>query len=149
MTHPLFLTFAGISVLFLMILVIKSFSKYKLCVLCVAVATTWISLLILYWKGIFVDNILLSILIGNSVVGFYYLIEKKISEKFYIFRLPFFLTLLLIGYELISFAALIQIASAMILVGILWLLTAILFIYRNNPSFKKTVSALIECCKNW
>ncbi|MEK7524274.1 MAG: hypothetical protein AAB588_04575 [Patescibacteria group bacterium] len=149
MNDPLFFIFLAIIGLFIFLLSIKSQRRWKFCVLCASVGITWMTLLVLYWTGIFNNAVLLSLLIGNSIVGGYYAVEKKVPEKFHIFRLPFFLTLLFIGYELVTAAALSQTLLVILLLAASWLTVGILAVYRHNPSFKKTLSALIECCKDW
>ncbi len=149
MNNSLFLTFAAITGLFILLLIVKSVGKWNFCVLCAGVSLTWLTLLGLYWGNVLHDTVTLILLIGNSIVGIYYLVEKKVEEKFYIFRLPFFLTLLLFGYELITFTALLQILYSLLLLASLWLLSGIIFAYRNSPSFRKMASALLACCRNW
>jgi len=77
------------------------------------------------------------------------LVEKKISEKFHVFRLPFFLTLLLVGYSLIGIFDFAEIASSIVLVLGLWGVFGLMYFYRNNSRFKSSVSHIIDCCKNW
>ncbi len=149
MKDPLFLIFAGITFLFLIFLFFKAIGKYKFCVLCSSVALTWITLLILLWLKQFDNPTLVALLIGNSVVGIYYLTEKKISEKFYIFRLPFFLTLLFIGYLLIFPVAVKSLFLTMAFLIFLWSVFAFLYFYSHNPKLKSIISNIINCCKNW
>lgn len=149
MDNFLFMIFAAIAALFILLLIFKSVSKWKFCVLCASAGITWLALLILYWNGAFNNPVILALLIGNSVVGIYYLVEKKTAEKLHIFRLPFFLTLLLAGYELVAGAAFSQLLAPLLLLAFLWFISGILFIYRDRPSLKKAVASLLECCKNW
>ncbi|MBI5413731.1 hypothetical protein HZA42_05280 [Candidatus Peregrinibacteria bacterium] len=149
MDNFLFIIFAAITALFVLLLIVKSVGKWKFCVLCVSVGITWLTLLVLYWSGIFNNSAIMTLLIGNSVVGIYYLAEKKTAERLHIFRLPFFLTLLLAGYELVTATAMSKLIPSLLLLAFLWLLSGILFTYRDNPSFKKAVTSILECCKNW
>lgn len=149
MDNSLFIILAAITALFVLLLIVKSISKWKFCVLCTSVGITWLALLILYWNGRFNNAAIMALLIGNSVVGIYYLAEKKLPEKLHIFRLPFFMTLLLAGYELVTGTAISRLLPSLLLLAFLWLITGILFVYRDSPSFKKAVTSLIECCKNW
>lgn len=149
MKYPISLIFLSITSLFLIFLLIKAISKYKFCTLCASVALTWISLLILFWLNKFSNPVLVALLIGNSVVGIYYLAEKKISEKFHIFRLPFFLTLLLIGYSLVFKANTKDLFLTLILIASLWIIFGFIYFNRNNPKLKSIIESIINCCKNW
>jgi len=59
---------------------IKKKFKLKICAICSAVSFTWITLLSLKFAGVLVDDLLMGILMGGSVVGVMYLFEKKIKE---------------------------------------------------------------------
>jgi len=54
--------------------------KIKICAVCTAVSLTWMTLLILKFANIIIDNLLMGILMGGSVVGIIYTFEKKIKE---------------------------------------------------------------------
>jgi hypothetical protein len=77
-------TTLGILVLFLVFVflrkIIQKKLKLKICAICAAVGLTWITLLILKWSGFLIDNLLIGILMGESIVGIMYLFEKKIKE---------------------------------------------------------------------
>ena len=149
MKDSLLLIWASITTLFFIMLIIKAITKWQFCALCASISLTWLTLLGLYWAKTFNDPILIALLIGNSVVGVYYLVEKKIAVKYHVFRLPFFLTLLLIGYALITQIQLERLLPSALLTAFLWAPFAFLYTYRNNSKFKTTISAIINCCKNW
>lgn len=151
MKDTLFLIFSSVIVLFILLLIIKAFLKTKFCVLCLSVGLTWLASLILYKFDLFDNPILTAMLIGNSIVGVYYLVEKGIGERFYVFRLPFFLTLLFAGYFLMTafdFVGAQFFVTTMLLI-FLWLLCGFLYFYRRNAKLKSVVSYIINCCKNW
>jgi len=132
--------------LFIILLIIKKMFKLNICVLCASISITWILLLILYWLGYFIDIILLALLMGQSIIGIYYLLEKRLAEKFYIFRLPFILTLTFFFYYLMS-----PFKNILLLIGILiiWSIGYIIYSKKNLSKFKSLAKQLIECCKNW
>jgi len=149
MKDQLLIIWISITALFFIMLIIKTITKWRFCALCASISVTWLTLLGLYWAKAFNDPLLIALLIGNSVVGIYYLVEKKITEKYHVFRLPFFLTLLLIGYALITQIQLARLLPSALLTAFLWAFFILLYIYRNNSKFKTTISAIINCCKNW
>ena len=73
----LFFVIAAISALFVILLVIKSLAKLKLCVICLSVSVTWLAMLVMYKLGYFENPALLALLMGQSITGIYYLFEKK------------------------------------------------------------------------
>ena len=91
----------GISVLFFVLLGIKSIFKkklQKLCTICASISLTWILLLVLYLFGKFQDLTIIALLLGGSVVGIFYLWERKTKKTKLIFRLPVMITLIYIAY---------------------------------------------------
>ncbi len=148
--EALFNVLLGIIAVFFVFLIIKQLlpkkSREKMCVICLSVSLTWIFLLILYFFNVFNNIILIALLMGQSVVGFFYFIESKASQKFKIFRLPFLLTLTAIAYFLITKEINLK---SLLLIIILWILFVFVYLYRNNPHIKGFVKKLIECCKRW
>lgn len=152
MKDPLFLIFGAISLIFIFLLMVKALGKWKFCVLCGSIGLSWLALLIVYWLNIFHNPLIIALLVGNSVVGIYYLVERKIAEKFHLFRLPFFLTLLFVGYWLISWPSIFavdQLLPTGALLLVLWLIFCWVFLSRHNAKLKSFVSQIINCCKNW
>jgi len=149
--EPLFWIFVGIAALFFVILGIREFlnkrNKERVCSICAAVSLTWIFLLVLYWLGNFNDKVILSLLIGMSILGVFYLWERKVKERIKVFRLPFLLTLVLIVYTLIeSFS---YGYSIFILIGVLWILFFIIYLYGSEGNSGGLLRKIVECCKNW
>lgn len=136
----------GISLLFFLLLIIKSiFNIKKICAICLSVSLTWISLLALYYLGIFNDKIIIAILMGHTSLGIFYLWEKKVKKRFLLFRLPYLLTsLILIYYVLNGFSL-----NSLIFMVALWVLFFIVYLFRTKNSVNKFVNKLIECCKKW
>jgi hypothetical protein len=138
--EPLFLSLAGITILFFLFLILRNFSK-KICAICLSVSLTWIVLLSLYFLGIFTDKIIIAILMGMSALGLFYMFYEKLS----VFKLPFILTLIFVIYSILeSFKV-----DSLYLLIILWIFFFIVYIFRKNPSLKYGINKLIECCKKW
>jgi len=135
--------------LFLVLLGVKALLPKRLqsgfCVLCSAVSLSWITLLLLLWLGRFENRVLLALLMGTSVTGIFYLADAKL-ERLRFFRLPFFLTLLLLAYALVS--EIVDGKVVMLIAG-LWVLFLTIFAYRNNKSIKNVVDRIVACCKRW
>jgi len=144
----IFNVFLLITVLFFVFLLIKSIFKMKsFCVICSSVFISWIVLLILYLRGIFLDKIIIAILIGETTLGIFYLAEAKTREELKIFTLPFILTLILIGYTLIEgFNYTLDILY--LLMGI-WSLFFIIYSFKDKGKLGEFSRKLIECCKKW
>lgn len=150
----IFFVLIGIILLFFILLAIKTLFKNPedFCVLCLSVSLTWLILLTLLYLDILQDAILISLLIGGSIVGFlYYLDSKLLSQNLRevrIFKLPFFLTLIIIAYFLITFNISV---STIILLILLWIVFFIFFALNEgrDTSLGKFINKIIECCKNW
>src|SRR3989304_9072472 len=95
--EPLFLTLAGITILFFLFLIMRNLSK-KICAICLAVSLSWIILLTFYFWGYFLDKTIIAILMGMSVLGLFYMFYEELS----VFKLPFILTLVFIVYSILE-----------------------------------------------
>ena len=141
---------ASISVLFFAILIIKQFLgkkiKDKICAICLAVSITWISLLTFRYFYNSGNLILISLLVGMTILGIYYLIEKTVGKELTLFRLPFLLSLLSAGYFAITLENIFK--ELYFLTGI-WLLFGLIYSYRNNLHLKNFINKIVECCKKW
>ena len=137
----------GITVLFFLLLLAKRFSSKIFCVICSAVTLTWLTLLILYWKGIFTDVIIISLLMGETSLAIYYLFDAKAPEEWKFFRLPLLLSLLTIFYFLVTFSNLLQ--SLFFLIG-LWVVFTVIYTLRyRSVAVESFMSSVMECCKRW
>src|SRR3989344_8339597 len=137
-----------ITILFFILLLIKSvFKKNKICVICASVFISWVFFLILYWKGKFLDKTIIAILIGESTLGVFYLIESKTKEEFKVFLLPALLTLILIGYGLIE--GFNYSSRDLYLLVIIWILFFIIYSFKYKGKLGKLARKIIECCKKW
>jgi len=131
-----------ISALFIIFVILRSYTPIKVCALCTAVFSTWILLLTLFYAGLSIDPLLIGILMGGSIVGSMYLLERKLPEKYTVFKLPFFLSLISIVYFLLNKEV---ILGSVIIVGGIWIIFVIF--YLNNE--KRFIQKIIKCCRNW
>ncbi len=145
--NSLLIALGSITMLFILFLIGKTIFKKEFCALCAAVSVTWVVLLVLYFTGQFFDRILIAILLGQTILGIFYLAEKKVPSTMTVFRLPFLITLTTLGYFLLSTSTEYWITLLFIL--FLWIIFFFLYFYKNNPSLHKTVKKIIDCCKRW
>jgi len=144
----IFLPLVSITVLFIVLLGVKELLSGKLkeefCVMCFAAFLTWATLLGLYWKGIFQNQLILALLIGESTLGIFYLIDRKLP-KMRLFRLPILLTLIVAGYSLLSIPD--DLTKVLALLGTLWVLFIVISIF--GAQLGPLIKRLVECCRNW
>ncbi len=145
-----FYIFSGIIALFFVLLAAKELffaKKIRLCLICASVSLTWLTLLVLYRRGVFGDAVLLGMLMGQSVVGIFYLLEKKVREDLHLFKVPFLLTLTFAAYSVIVFPE--DFMKAAILLGALWAAMLLLFFGRKHKGVSSLARKILECCKRW
>ena len=145
--NSLLLALGSITALFVLFLVGKTMVKKEFCAVCAAVSVTWIGLLILYYIGSFSDTTLIAILLGQTVVGIFYVVEKKVPSSLTVFRLPFLLTLTVLGYFLLSVPE--GYWKVMVFLLFLWIFFIGLYVYNRNKVVNKLVRKIIDCCKKW
>ena len=135
----------AIATLFVIYLLVKAGLGWKFCVLCAAVSSTWLVLLVLYKTGRFGDPVLLALLLGLSVTGIFYFVQRRVPATLRVFTLPFFLSLTAIAYFAVQGVS--GVLPVMGLLLALWLAAYLVFAYRNDPGKKPVVNAVIDCCK--
>lgn len=140
------LVLIGITVLFAILVALRSVFSLKICALCGAVSIIWLTLLLLFYVGYVINPILIALLVGGSVVGGMYLLEQKIPEKYQIFKLPYFLTLILVAYFVLTQGVDVYV---LIVPGVVWLIVLLIHTGRRVEKFKVVGRKIIECCKNW
>ncbi|PIR97474.1 MAG: hypothetical protein COT91_01120 [Candidatus Doudnabacteria bacterium CG10_big_fil_rev_8_21_14_0_10_41_10] len=145
--NSLLTVFTTIIALFFLLLAVKSLFKGKFCVICSSISFTWATYLVLNKLGYFQDTVLLGILMGQTVVGIYYLIDRKIKEDLRIFRLPFILSLTLAAYFTLNPVK--EGLPVFLLLVILWVVFILTYTFRRQSGFGGFVKKIIECCKNW
>lgn len=136
----------GIIILFSVFVALRSIPFFKVCALCGAVSVSWIVLLFLFYLGYEIDPVLIGILMGGSIVGFMYLLEQKLPERYQIFKLPFLLSLISVAYFLLVKNV---VLSTVVICVAVWILSATLYIGIETKSLRSLGKKIIECCKNW
>jgi hypothetical protein len=136
-----------IAVLFVVLLIVKSITGWKFCVICTSVSVTWIALLVLYWLGLFDQPVIVAVLMGQSVMGLYYLLEKRSNEQLHVFRLPLLLTLTLAAFVVLGAST--DLVYSLSLLAVLWAVLSLLYSYRENPKTRIVVDRIIACCRDW
>ena len=134
--------------LFFILLIIKHLTKsQKICAICSATALTWISLLILNFLGYFQNKMIITLLMGMTLLGIYYIVEKSVRKELLFFRLPFLLTLISVFYSLISEIS--NLIAGLKILAPLWLIFALIYLYRTNEKINIFTSDVIKCCRDW
>ncbi len=146
MSDPV-LVLSVIAALFVVLLITKSITQWKFCVICVSVSVTWIALLVLYWLGMFNQPVIIAVLMGQTIVGLYYFLEKNTAEGLHIFRLPLLLTLTLAAFMALGVTT--DLVYGVSLLAVLWVVLSLLYFYRQNPKTKIVVDRIIACCRDW
>ena len=139
----------GVIGLFVLILIVKAFLGKigeKVCAICLSFSLTWIFLLVMYYLDRFENLLLIGLMMGLTIFGLFYAWERNVKKQATIFRLPLLLTLVLIGYYLLTFENLIKEA---VLLAVLWVLLGVFYFYRNNRNLKGFIDKIVECCKKW
>lgn len=136
----------AITFIFMLTLCMKKILSIKTCALCSGIVLTWAGLFFLYKTGIFHDVVLLSLLMGQSVTGIYYAVDKRVMPALRIFTLPFFLTLTVVFY--VSLAGVKSILPTLLVLLSLWVAALIIFTYRNDPGKKTITDAVMNCCED-
>ncbi len=145
--NSLLIALMSITGLFILLLLIKSIVKKEFCVICGAVTLTWIGLLTAKYLELFTDTIVIALLLGHTSLGVFYLLEKRVSKQWLIFRLPLLLTLLSLTYLLLTETK--DILTILAFLFLLWLALGLLLMIQTNQSLQKIVNKIIACCRSW
>lgn len=147
MTTPVFLSFVSIVSLFAVGLLIKKYVKLSFCTMCVSVSLTWIGLLVLNMVGIDIPDVLIALLMGQSVVGLLYLLEKKVPDEYHVFRIPFLLSMTYVAYIIVE--GKIDNWISIIFLLVLWIICILLYVVQKKGKLKDMVEHIIACCRDW
>lgn len=132
---------------FLLLLLFKSASGWKFCVACVATGSTWMALLIIRAAGVSFDPLFIGILMGESIVGLYYLLEKRLDERWHIFRWPYLITTATAAY--LTLGSRDSMMPTVAFIVLMWLAFGAVYAARHTPAAKKIADRLIACCRDW
>lgn len=132
---------------FLIGLLVQSFTRLRFCAVCVAVSGTWLTLLGARFAGYAIDPAIVGVLMGESIVGVYYLLEKKAPVGWQIFRWPFLITATALVYLILGISAAYNLT--LLLLFLLWVIFAGIYACREYPAFKKIAERVIACCRDW
>lgn len=105
----IFIYFGSILVITWIFYFLRKFAPIKICAVCAGVAGTWILGLVARYFGYQVDESLLGMLMGGSVVGIMYQIDKRnggglrVFIKFLLLAAGFFAVYNLINYSFAGF----------------------------------------------
>ncbi len=144
---PLAWLFAALIGIFFALLAVKYVLKKEFCVLCASVSLTWLGFLMAYKLGRWADPTPILVLMGGSVVGLYYLVDRRVRALCHVFRLPFFLTLVLA--VLAVFYPLRELVLPIVFTLGVWLLMGFTYALRHAPGVKAFFQQLLACCRNW
>lgn len=137
----------SMTMLFIVILIVQSITRLKFCAVCVVVSTTWLVLLVFQLFGYDIDARLIAVLMGESVVGLYFLLEKRAPESWHMFRWPYIMTGTALVYVIVGMRQ--EIWRALGVLIILWIVFGAIAIFRQYPTLKKIAERIIACCRDW
>jgi len=142
---PLFII--ATTLIFVAGLIVQGSTRLKFCAVCVAISSTWLGLLGLRLAGFNINPMLIGVLMGESVVGIYYLLEKKVPPAWQLFRWPYIVTMTVGVYFVVGIREGAMLAVALLI--IMWLISVGIYVFRRYPSFKRIAERLIACCRDW
>lgn len=141
----MFGAFILLTLVFVVSLIVRRYTRYKFCSICAAVSLSWIILLTLYKASSYTNGLLIGILIGQSITGLHYWGQKRLPRSLRLFTLPYFLTATAVAYFVISGSF---VWPAYGLLTVLWVAAWLIFSYRNDPGKKAVADAVIDCCED-
>lgn len=141
----LFKILTALTLLYLVFLLLAKVFK-QICAVCLAIVTTWAALLAVYHLDQFDDQLLLGLLMGQSITGVYYFVFKRMPESWRLFQLPTLIGLIYLAYTAITleFNAL-----AVIFLAGVWAVVLLIFFTKDKPAMGRLAKSIIECCSKW
>ena len=133
--------------LFLIAVVIHGLGLFRYCAVCITVSLSWMFLLVTKLVGYNVNPVLTGVLMGESIIGLYYLLERKAPVSWQIFRWPYIITMTVLTYVILGIIS--GIWSAILMLVIIWIVCGVIFAWRESVLFKKIAEQLIACCRDW
>lgn len=136
----------SITALFVVFLSVKSLTDLEICAICASVSGTWVPLLVLYHGGYYGNETVIALLIGQSVVGVFYLLKGNLPDRYNVYSLPFLLTGTVFGYLLLEPELLEYSIGAVVA---LWTVASLLFVYREDDRVRTVFDEIVACCRDW
>ncbi len=141
------LVLALITGLFFVLLGVKTIFHREFCVICASVTIAWLVLLALFFAERINEPLFPAVLMGQSVVGLWYLWQRRVSEQFHLFRLPVLLTLTLAVY--LVFIPQAWTILTLGFLAVVWLVFLGAYALRHKAAVSRAVKYIIACCKDW
>jgi len=137
----------GITGFFVSVLLVKNLNKSSfkgVCALCISISFTWLALLFLYKTNRFDNQLIIGILMGQSITGLFYLAKKRLPKEFRVFTLPFFISLTVAAFVILE--NLQDFLATFIILLAVWAVAFIVFVNRNDPGIKPLAENIMNCC---
>lgn len=136
----------SIIVLYAIGLIVHAITRWRFCALCVGVSLTWLWLLVARLFGLVDDALLIGILMGGSAVGLMYLLERRLPERFSLFRLPYLVSMVILVYAVLGGQLR---GSALAALVLLWMAALGVYLSRMNGRVARVVQKIVACCRDW
>ena len=124
-------------------LLVRNVLMRRLCALCMSISGSWLILLLLYKLDRFHDPVLLALLMGQSVTGAFYFLQRKLARSLRVFTLPFILTSTVLAYWIVG--GIVAVLPVFGFLFLLWVAGYILFV-ANRDKGSRVTRAAITCC---
>lgn len=144
--NTLLIAIVSIIVLYVIGLLVHTITRWRFCALCVGVSLTWLWLLVARLFGRVDDALLIGILMGGSAVGLMYLLERRLPERFSLFRLPYFVSAVALVYTVLGGQLR---GSALAALVLLWMAVLGVYLSRMNSRVARVVQKIVACCRDW
>ncbi len=135
-----------VSALFAIGIFVRQHTSKKICAICFSILSTWLFLLGVQKFGSYNNNLLIGLLMGQSVAGFYYYARGKLPKIYRIFTLPYFLSTTFLGILLLTEELTDKWTPLAILT--IWIVALIIYVDRNDPATKAVANGLMDCCND-
>ncbi|MEK7481446.1 MAG: hypothetical protein AAB633_01730 [Patescibacteria group bacterium] len=145
--NTLFVAIASIVVLYAAGLLAQQIVRRRFCALCVSVSLTWLWLLVAYVSGRVDDALLIGILMGGSVVGLMYLLQRRLPERFSLFRLPYVVSMVAVVYVVLGGRT--GGWTAVVALAALWVIFIAVYLFRAHGRVAGVAQKIIACCRDW
>lgn len=143
---PLLIATLSITGLFVAGLTAKYVFDLDFCAICAAVSGTWIPLLSLYHAGYYKNQTVIALLLGQSIVGTFYLLKGSVPEQYHVYTLPYILAATVGAYTLLVPGVYPSTAGV---VALLWAVGTVLVLYREHSRVETVFREVVACCKDW